>query len=168
MIGLCTDSNAQLPSELTDRYGVEVVPLTVTIDGQDFLEGVDLNPDQFYERLEHGVTEVSTAAPPPGRFALASLPRCEEPTRASSCVALRARPCQGGQPEQRAATSAHRPRAARPGDGRLARQPKQVGTFTNDTPRSPNRGVSEGGSYGYGVLDGGCCAKTAAAFIAFL
>ena len=71
MIGLCTDSNAQLPAELVDRYGVEVVPLTVTLDGDDFLEGVNLDADGFYARFEQGVTQVSTAAPSPGRFMLA-------------------------------------------------------------------------------------------------
>src|SRR5207302_3355579 len=71
VIGLCTDSNAQLPAELVDRYGVEVVPLTVTLDGDDFLEGVNLDADGFYARFEQGVTQVSTAAPSPGRFMLA-------------------------------------------------------------------------------------------------
>jgi DegV family protein with EDD domain len=71
LIGLCTDSNAQLPAELVERYGVEVVPLTVTLDGHDFLEGVDLDADGFYARFEQGVTQVATAAPSPGRFLLA-------------------------------------------------------------------------------------------------
>ena len=72
MIGLCTDSNAQLPPQLVDRYGVEVVPLTVTIDGRAFSEGVDLDADSFYERFSQGATPaVSTAAPGPGRFVAA-------------------------------------------------------------------------------------------------
>jgi DegV family protein with EDD domain len=71
VIGLCTDSNAQLPAELVERYGVEVVPLTVTLDGHDFLEGVDLDADGFYARFEQGVTQVSTASPSPGRFLVA-------------------------------------------------------------------------------------------------
>lgn len=69
MIGFCTDSNAQLPDELADRYGVEVVPLTITIDGHDFLEGVDLDADGFYARFVDGATPtVATAAPSPGQF----------------------------------------------------------------------------------------------------
>lgn len=72
MIGLCVDSNAQLPPDLVSRYGVEVVPLSVTVDGQEFLEGVDLDADSFYERFTAGtVAEVTTAAPSPGRFAAA-------------------------------------------------------------------------------------------------
>lgn len=72
MIGLCTDSNAQLPPDLVERYGVEVVPLTVTIDGQPYLEGVDLDADAFYARFAAGATPtVTTAAPGPGRFVAA-------------------------------------------------------------------------------------------------
>ncbi len=69
MIGLCTDSNSQLPPELAERYGVEVVPLTVVVDGTSYLEGVDLDPDRFYGLLEKGSLEVSTSSPSPGRFA---------------------------------------------------------------------------------------------------
>jgi DegV family protein with EDD domain len=68
VIALVTDSNAQLPDELRDRYRVRVVPLTIVVDGEDRLEGVDLDPDEFYDRLSGGA-QVSTAAPSPGRFA---------------------------------------------------------------------------------------------------
>lgn len=70
MIALVTDSNAQLPPELARRYSVDVVPLTVTVDGEDFLEGVDLDADGFYARFAGGHRpEVSTSQPSPGRFA---------------------------------------------------------------------------------------------------
>lgn len=72
MIGLCTDSNAQLPPDLARRFGVEVVPLTVTVDGRDFQEGVDLDADAFYAYFADGASPlVATAAPSPGRFAAA-------------------------------------------------------------------------------------------------
>ena len=70
-IGLVTDSNSQLPVELAERYGVEIVPLTVMVDGQEHLEGVDLDADGFYERFRTGRPSVSTAQPSPGRFAAA-------------------------------------------------------------------------------------------------
>ena len=71
MIGLVTDSNAQLPAGLAERYGVEVVPLTVVVDGEEHLEGVDLDADSFYERFRTGRPTVSNAQPSPGRFAAA-------------------------------------------------------------------------------------------------
>jgi DegV family protein with EDD domain len=65
MIGLVTDSNAQLPVDLRERYQVGVVPLTVVVDDQPYLEGVDISTAEFYERLAAGAS-VSTAAPSPG------------------------------------------------------------------------------------------------------
>jgi DegV family protein with EDD domain len=65
MIGLVTDSNAQLPVDLRERYRVGVVPLTVVVDDQPYLEGVDITTAEFYERLSAGAS-VSTAAPSPG------------------------------------------------------------------------------------------------------
>jgi fatty acid-binding protein DegV len=68
-IGLCTDSNSQLSAELVERYDVEVVPLTVTIDGRERLEGVDLDADGFYAFFEQGrIPEVTTSQPAPGQF----------------------------------------------------------------------------------------------------
>ena len=71
MIGIVTDSNAQLPAELAERYGVEIVALTVMVDGVEYLEGVDLDADEFYARYTRGRPTVSTAQPSPGRFAAA-------------------------------------------------------------------------------------------------
>lgn len=68
-VGLVTDSNAQLPPELAERYGVEVVPLSILVDGVEYAEGVDLDADAFYARFDGGSTpEVSTAQPSPARF----------------------------------------------------------------------------------------------------
>ena len=72
MIALVTDSNSQIPPELVARYGVEVVPLTVVIDGVEHAEGVDLDADAFYARFaDGGAPEVSTSQPSPGAFAAA-------------------------------------------------------------------------------------------------
>lgn len=69
MIGLVTDSNSQIPRELAERYTVEVVPLTVTVNGEQYLEGVDLDAGEFYARFQSGRPMVTTAQPSPGRFA---------------------------------------------------------------------------------------------------
>ncbi|MEY2401673.1 MAG: hypothetical protein QOJ08_1784 [Ilumatobacteraceae bacterium] len=72
MIGICTDSNSQIPDALATRYGVEVVPVTVTVNDHDFLEGVDIDADEFYEMLAaNPPPRVSTSEPSPGQFAAA-------------------------------------------------------------------------------------------------
>ena len=69
MIAIVTDSNAQLPAELVERFSVAVVPLTVTVDGIHYAEGVDLDADGFYAFFEGGAApKVSTSQPSPGRF----------------------------------------------------------------------------------------------------
>ncbi len=54
MIRVVTDSAAMLPGDLRDRYDVAVVPLTITIDGRDYTEGVDLTTADFYAFLQGG------------------------------------------------------------------------------------------------------------------
>lgn len=69
-----TDSNAQLPGQLVDRYGIRVVPLTVVVDGIEYAEGVDLDADGFYAKFDAGSPmggpppSVVTSQPSPGRF----------------------------------------------------------------------------------------------------
>ena len=72
MIGLCTDSNSQLPLVLAQRYGVEVVPMTLVVDDREYLEGHDLDIDIFYSMFtdSHQPT-VTFSEPSPGQFALA-------------------------------------------------------------------------------------------------
>lgn len=67
MIAIVTDSASMLPSRLRDRYDVAVVPITISLDGVEHTEGVDLGTAEFYERLAGGAT-VTTSAPSPGRF----------------------------------------------------------------------------------------------------
>lgn len=68
-VGLVTDSNSQITAELVERFGVDVVPMTITIDGTDHLEGVDLDADGFYAAFAGGAhPEVATSQPSPGRF----------------------------------------------------------------------------------------------------
>jgi fatty acid-binding protein DegV len=71
-IGLCTDSNAQLPEALVERFDIEVVPVTVTVDGEDVLDGLDLDSDEFYAHFTADRRPVITIGEPsPGQFALA-------------------------------------------------------------------------------------------------
>ncbi len=69
-IGIVTGSASQIPGELADRLGVTVVPVTVTVDGVEYREGVDIHPDEFWSRIEGGeLPEVATSQPSPGVIA---------------------------------------------------------------------------------------------------
>ncbi len=66
-VRLCTDSSAQLPAGLAAAVNAIVIPVPVTLDGRSFEEGVDLDPDWFYERLVAGA-HATTSQPNPARF----------------------------------------------------------------------------------------------------
>lgn len=76
MLHVVTDSSCDLPYEQIQRCGLTVVPLSVAVDGEDFHEGVDLTPREFYEKMARGTELPKTAAPSPGAFAetFSSLP----------------------------------------------------------------------------------------------
>src|SRR6202521_2508524 len=68
-VAIVTDSTADLPPSLaTDRL-VTLVPLTLNLDGQSLLDGVDITPAEFYRRLPRATTHPTTSQPSPGRFA---------------------------------------------------------------------------------------------------
>jgi len=69
MLRICVDSNSQLPESLARRFDIATVPLTVTIDGVDYHEGVDLDVDDFYGFWSDGrAPEIVTSQPSPGDF----------------------------------------------------------------------------------------------------
>ena len=68
-VALVTDSTADLPAELAAERGVTVVPLTLSLDGVDYLDRVDIGPDEFYRKLAASSGMATTSQPSPGRFA---------------------------------------------------------------------------------------------------
>ncbi|HYM65841.1 MAG TPA: DegV family protein [Patescibacteria group bacterium] len=68
-VAIVTDSTADLPRELVASRGITIVPLTLHLDGQSLLDGVDITPAEFYRRLPVASTHPTTSQPSPGRFA---------------------------------------------------------------------------------------------------
>ena len=67
-IRVVTDSTADLPPELARRFGIEVVPLYVHFGEETRRDGVDIGPDEFYQRLVQSPQLPTTSAPSPGIF----------------------------------------------------------------------------------------------------
>ncbi|MDQ6900435.1 MAG: DegV family protein [Candidatus Dormibacteraeota bacterium] len=68
-VAVVTDSTADLPPTLRDQLSVTVVPLTVTVGGESFLDGVEILPEEFYRRLAASGSVASTSQPSAGMFA---------------------------------------------------------------------------------------------------
>lgn len=68
-IRIVTDSTADLPQEIIERYQITVIPLTVIIDGQGYKDRVDISNETFFQQL-NGFKELpSTSQPSPVDFA---------------------------------------------------------------------------------------------------
>jgi DegV family protein with EDD domain len=67
-VAIVTDSTADLPSKLAAARSITVVPLTLNFEGRALLDGVDIQPDEFYRRLPAATTHPTTSQPSAGRF----------------------------------------------------------------------------------------------------
>jgi DegV family protein with EDD domain len=67
-IALVTDSTCDIPTEWVKQYEISVVPLTIVFGDQVYLDGLDLQPVEFYERLLKDRTHPTTSQPAPKLF----------------------------------------------------------------------------------------------------
>ena len=67
-IVLITDSTCDIPAAWLQQYEIGVIPLTIVMNGQPLLEGVDIQPQEFYERLESEKLRPTTSQPTPAAF----------------------------------------------------------------------------------------------------
>ncbi len=68
-VAIVTDSVADLPPQVAEEFGITVVPLVVRFGTDVYRDGLDLNPDQFYEKLKITKVLPLTSVPPPAAFA---------------------------------------------------------------------------------------------------
>ena len=68
MVRVVTDSNTMVPPALVESLGITVVPLTVTIAGEELVEDHTMDVAAAYQRLRAGEA-ATTSAPSPGLFA---------------------------------------------------------------------------------------------------
>ncbi len=62
-VRIVTDSSADLPAELAQQHQITVLPCYVVVDGQTLKDGVDIQADDFYRRLQAGGPTPTTAQP---------------------------------------------------------------------------------------------------------
>jgi DegV family protein with EDD domain len=67
-IKVITDSTCDIARETVDRFGISVVPAYVLFGEESFRQGIDINPTQFYSRLQSSAQLPSTSQPTPGDF----------------------------------------------------------------------------------------------------
>ncbi|NLN18354.1 MAG: DegV family protein [Firmicutes bacterium] len=67
-IRIVTDSSSDIPPELAKELGIEIVPLTVVIDGKEYVEGVTVDPSSFVSMMRQSADLPRTSQPSPHAF----------------------------------------------------------------------------------------------------
>jgi len=67
-VAIVTDSTAYIPKELLTEFHLEIAPLQLIWGEEQFRDGVDIQPVQFYEKLKDAEVMPSTSQATPGAF----------------------------------------------------------------------------------------------------
>ncbi|MBY9082273.1 DegV family protein [Paenibacillus sp. HN-1] len=65
---IVTDSTSDIPPSMAVELGIEVVPLTLMFGEESFRDGIDMTPEQFYERLPRASQLPTTSQPSPVEY----------------------------------------------------------------------------------------------------
>ena len=68
-IAIVTDSTADLPKDVAEQHGITVVPLNVRFGMEEFKDGIGIDNDTFYRRLQEESELPTTSQPSVGEFA---------------------------------------------------------------------------------------------------
>jgi len=66
-VAILTDSNSGITQEQAENLGVYVIPMPFYIDGEMFLEGINLSQEEFYKKLSEDA-DISTSQPSIGEL----------------------------------------------------------------------------------------------------
>ncbi|MCU1346155.1 MAG: hypothetical protein JWL70_2421 [Acidimicrobiia bacterium] len=67
-VRIVTDSSCDLPQDLAEELGIEIVPLTIRFGAEEFVDRAQLSVEEFWKRTAASATLPETAAPAPGAF----------------------------------------------------------------------------------------------------
>lgn len=64
---IVTDSTSDLSQDYLTQHNIHVVPLSLTIDGQSYVDQIDISSKDYIQRIEEDA-DVKTSQPPIGKF----------------------------------------------------------------------------------------------------
>ncbi|MBH51956.1 MAG: EDD domain protein [Chloroflexi bacterium] len=67
-VRIVSDSTADVPKKIAESLGITIIPLNVHFGAETYLDGVDLDAEEFYRRLKLSVQLPTTSQPSVGAF----------------------------------------------------------------------------------------------------
>ena len=65
---IIADTMCDVPREYIDKYNIKIMPLTVHFGEESYLDGIDITPEQFFNKLEKSVELPKTSQVTPVEF----------------------------------------------------------------------------------------------------
>lgn len=87
MINIVTDSSCDLSKEYIKKNNIRVVPLYIRFDDEEYLDGVDITPQEFYDKMYNFPRLPKTAQPSPATFLKAFKESAQEGAK-TLCITL--------------------------------------------------------------------------------
>lgn len=67
-IKIIVDSTSDIPADLIEKYGIEVVPLTVNFEDKCYLDKIEITSQEFFNKLAESEKLPTTSQASPGAF----------------------------------------------------------------------------------------------------
>jgi DegV family protein with EDD domain len=67
-VRILTDSTCDLPADVVNKLGIYVLPVYIHVGNRDYLDGIDISREEFYEKLPTFPEHPRTAVPSPAKF----------------------------------------------------------------------------------------------------
>jgi DegV family protein with EDD domain len=67
-VAIVTDSTSYIPRELVEKHNITVIPQVLIWGDETFQDGIDIQPDEFYERLKTASVMPGTSQAMPATF----------------------------------------------------------------------------------------------------
>ena len=87
-VRVVTDSACDLPDDLIERDGIEVVPLTIRFGKEELVDRKELSTDEFWRRLADSDVLPETSAPSAGAFEAAFRRQIADGATGIICISL--------------------------------------------------------------------------------
>ncbi len=89
-VRIVTDSACDLRGEEVERYGIEVVPLSIRFGDDEYVDREELTVSEFYRLLEGSDGLPETSAPAPGKFVAAFQQQLDADATGVVCINISA------------------------------------------------------------------------------
>lgn len=66
---ILVDSSSDIPRSLVEKHGIRVIPIMIHFGDEEYLDGIDMSSDEFYEKLTTEEEIPKTSQITPDRFA---------------------------------------------------------------------------------------------------